>query len=81
MSDIIKEIKKNGMKNRAINESIKEVMELILKNREEKKKKEEDERLKHNKPIVEQSIENIDIQILKIPYQEHPETERTENKL
>jgi hypothetical protein len=47
MSEAIRELKKQGARNREINESIREAMKLIEENR--KKKKEEEKQLKLKK--------------------------------
>jgi uncharacterized membrane protein len=53
MSDVIKVIRKGGMRNREINESIKDIMAVITKNREEKKQKDEAERLAKSSKLSE----------------------------
>jgi hypothetical protein len=82
MSDVIKVIRKGGMKNREINESIKDAMDLIMKNREEKKKKDEEERVNLSKAtkiseseqVLSDFISNLPDQPKVNVFDENPET-------
>ncbi|MDD5650464.1 MAG: hypothetical protein PHF86_08630 [Candidatus Nanoarchaeia archaeon] len=56
MAEIVRNLKKQGAKNREINASIKEVMKMIKENREAKKKADQEARARKND--VEKGIQN-----------------------